>query len=155
LGVKTTYYTVNGGPTQTGNSVYVAQLPGIYNYTLQFWSEDWSGNVETLNSVDFTVAGGTGTLRLVWGDSDISGSPCDLDPAAEAEWIVRRGTTVVSSGSGACPGWSGVDDVVVQVSLTPYWISIDWWDSEYEYWELTTFTDVEVSNHGQVVRLSY
>jgi hypothetical protein len=47
------------------------------------------------------------------------------------------------------------DDVVVQVSLTPYYVSIDWWDENYGWWDNTIFTNVEVSTHGQVERLSY
>lgn len=67
----------------------------------------------------------------------------------------NAGGPVVATGSGACPGWSGVDDVVVQVSLTPYYVSIDWWDDYYGFWDNTTYTDVDVSAHGQVVRLPY
>ncbi|KPK25379.1 MAG: hypothetical protein AMJ61_12175, partial [Desulfobacterales bacterium SG8_35_2] len=158
LGVKTTYYSLDGGPTMTGNSVYVAQLPGTYSYALDFWSEDWAGNVETANTVNFTVTGGTGTLRLVWGDSDDSGSPCPGDPNAAANWTIRRGGAsgpIVATGAGSCPGWSGVDDVVVPVSPTPYHVLIDWWDDYWGYWEQTVFTDLDVTTAGDLLILYY
>ncbi len=41
-GVKATYYTVNGGATQTGNKI---SLTADGTYTLTFWSVDHAGNV--------------------------------------------------------------------------------------------------------------
>lgn len=56
LGVKNTYYALNGGATQTGTTVTIAQpASGSVSYTLTFWSVDWSDNVETPNTVSFTV----------------------------------------------------------------------------------------------------
>ena len=113
-GVKATYYILNGGPIQTyqpGSAIVVTQQPDTASYTLQFWSEDLNGNVESFNTNNFTVYG-NGTIRLVWGNSDIDGSPCSEDPVAQASWTIRRGLYVVATGSGSCPDWSGVDDVV-------------------------------------------
>ncbi|MDW7709756.1 MAG: hypothetical protein SCH98_04715 [Deferrisomatales bacterium] len=158
LGVKATYYRLNDGPIQTGTRVVIPAATGTISYTLAFWSEDWSGNVEAENTVTFTVTSGTGTLRLVWGDSDTSGPPCPGDPEAEASWVVRRGGwsgTVVASGSGSCPGWSGVDDVQVAVGTTPYFVIVYWWDSDYGYDEESWFGNIYVTEPGQVVRLSY
>jgi len=159
MGPKTTYYSVNSGPTQTGTSVYVPELDGNFSYTLDFWSDDWSGNVEAPpNTVGFTIYGGTGTLSLVWGSSDTTGSPCSGYPEAEANWTIRRGNhlgPIAATGSGACPGWSGVEDVVIDVSLTPYHVSIDWWDADFGWFDNTTYTDVDVSTHGVVVPLHY
>ena len=153
-GETTTYYRLNGGPIQSATTVHVPELNGTYHYTLDFWSIDWSGNIEATNTVNFTIHGGTGTLRLVWGDSDISGSPCTGDPEAEVSWEIRRGSTLVSEGTDACP-WSGVNDIVVPVSLTPYYVDIWWWDSWGGYWDLMEYSTVTVSDHGQVVRLPY
>jgi hypothetical protein len=155
LGVKNTYYQLNGGPIQAGTKVIIPATNA--SYTLLFWSEDWAGNVETPNSVNFTVTVslGSGTLSLVWGDSDGSGSPCAGDPDAEARWRVIRGTTVVATGSGACPNWSGVDNLTAPVSSTGYTVLIDWWDSYYEDWDQTRFQNVRVTTPGQVIRLSY
>jgi hypothetical protein len=107
-GVKTTYYRLGAGPIQTGTSVVVPATTGTIVYTLAFWSEDWSGNVESENSASFTVTGGTGTIQLVWGNSDSGDSPCPGDPDAEASWIIGKvgSNTVVASGSGGCPNWS-------------------------------------------------
>ena len=156
LGVKTTYYSLNGGPVQTGATVSVPAVSGVISYELLFWSEDWSGNVETTKSTSFTVTSGTAILRLVWGNSD-TGSP-PANPDDWADWYIRRGSSngyLVASGSGANPGWSGVDDVFVPVSPTPYHVSIDWWDSYYGWDDNTTFPSVLADTPGEIIRLSY
>jgi hypothetical protein len=155
-GVKATYYSLNGGPIQTyqsGSFIFVAQQPDTANYTLEFWSEDWAENVEITNIKDFTVYG-TGTLRLVWYNSDIDGSPCYDDPGAKAQWTIRQGGTVVATGSDGCPDWSGVNDVVISAGRT-YSVTIDWWDSYWDDWDSTYYAEVNVSTSGEVVRLPY
>ncbi|MBE0599567.1 MAG: hypothetical protein IH614_20190 [Desulfuromonadales bacterium] len=158
LGVKATYYQLNGGPVQTGTRVQVPATNGVVTYTLRFWSVDWSGNIETAKSVQFTVTSGSGTIRLVWANSDTGGSPCPDDPEANATWIIRSGGpsgSVVASGSGSCPNWSGVNDVLVPASTTPYYVVVDWWDSYYGYDDQTVFANVYVTTPGVLVRLSY
>jgi predicted CXXCH cytochrome family protein len=156
LGVKETFYTLNGGAVQTGTRVPIpASTSGTVSYTLRFWSEDWSGNVEAANTVTFDVIGGTGTIRLVWGDSDVT--PL-TDPNAAARWTVRRGGqagTIVATGSASMPGWSGVNDVVVPVSPTAYHVVVEWWDAYGGYWDESWFPEVFVIAPDQVVRLSY
>lgn len=156
-GVKATYYTLNGGPTQTGTSISIPRpASGTVAYALVFWSEDWSGNVEAPKSANFTVTGGTGTIRLVWGDSDFTGPP---PIGSEATWTIRRGSwsgALVGAGSGAWPGWSGVNDYVFAVNPTVgYYIVVDWWDDYYGYWDQSAFANVRITSEGQVVRLSY
>ncbi|MDX9702755.1 MAG: Ig-like domain-containing protein [Candidatus Auribacterota bacterium] len=54
-GLKATRYTINGGSTVTGTSIF---LPGTGMYNVQYWSEDNAGNIEnkhTLN-IAFTTA---------------------------------------------------------------------------------------------------
>ena len=156
LGVKATYYTLDDGPVRAGKRVSLPAVSGTFGYTLRFWSEDWSGNVEAAHTASFTVTSGTGTLRLVWGDSDVTGPP--PEPDAWADWYIRRGSSggyLVASGSGANPGWDGVDDVVVPVSPTPYFVDIWWWDTYYGWDDNTVFPNVLVSTPGQIVRLSY
>lgn len=155
-GVKATRYTLNGGAVQTGASVYVPGIVGVKSYTLVFWSEDWSGNIETAHTVNFTVTSGSVTLRLVWGDSDVGSPPANPDDWAD--WYIRRGSCggpLIKSGGNANPGWSGVDDVVVPVSPLPYCVSIDWWDSYYGWDDNTTFSSVSATTPGAVIRLSY
>jgi len=154
MGVKTTYYKLNGGPTQTSTSVYVAQQPGRFSYTLDFWSDDWSGNVEEVNTVNFDVIGGTGTLSLVWGDSDTTGSPCPGDPDAYVAWEIRRGSYLVSEGYSECP-WNGVNDITVPVSFTSYYVDIFWWDSSQGFEEITEYPNVSVENNGDFILLRY
>jgi hypothetical protein len=158
LGVKATYYQLNDGAIQSGTTVIVPATNGTIVYTLAFWSEDWAGNVETPTIVNFTVTSGGGIIRLVWGGSDVSGSPCPNDPEANASWAIRRGGmsgTLVGSGSGGCPNWSGVNDVSVAVSTTPYYVIVDWWDSYGQYDDQTVFANIYVTTPGQLVRLSY
>lgn len=152
-GVKNTYFRLNGGPVQTGTTVTVGTNG---SYTLTFWSEDWAGNIETQKTVSFTVASGPGTLRLVWGNSDVdvSQAPTGDDWAG---WTIRKGTrwgTVVASGSSdTSPNWNGVNDINLPVSTTPYFVIIFTWSDEEddEVW----IPNVYVTTPGQVVRLSY
>jgi len=167
--VRNTYYSINGGPTQTGTTVFVPEPAGTVTYTLEFWSDDYSGITETPNTATFTIHGGTGTLRLIWGDSDTGGSPCppgNYQPYAQVTWTIRNGATVgsgpvVATGSGICPGWDGVDDIVVNVSPTPdYNVIIDWWDDYYGYYDQTSFPnidvpEVKVTTHGDLILLRY
>lgn len=156
MGVKATYYTIDGGPTQTGTTVWVPQQFGVISHTVTFWSEDWSGNVETAHVVNFTITGGTVTLRLVWGDSDVTGIPPEA--GAWADWTIHRGSfsgPIVASGSGASPGWSGVDDEVIPVSGTLHYIRVTWWDTTYGWDDQTDFAGVDVSVPGDLIRLSY
>jgi hypothetical protein len=92
LGVKDTYFSLNGGPTQVGTSVvFTPTAVGRFVYTLEFWSEDWTGNVESRKSVSFEVdvvepgvtrpplslsvpeADLDGTFVVSWGASPTSG----------------------------------------------------------------------------------
>lgn len=153
LGVKNTYFRLNGGPIQTGTTVSVGTGG---THTLSFWSEDWSGNVETARSVTFTVGSGPGTIRLVWGNSDVDASQ---RPGADdwAGWTIRKGNLwgpVAASGSSdASPNWNGVNNIAVPVSNTPYFVIVYTWEDEEddEIW----FQNIYITNPGQVVRLSY
>ena len=52
-GVAHTYYKVDGGAQREGATVVVS-TPG--SHTLEFWSEDCAGNVETVNTVSFVIS---------------------------------------------------------------------------------------------------
>lgn len=155
-GVRTTWYRLDGAAPQAGRVLTVPVVSGTVSHTLAFWSEDWSGNVETPKTVSFTVTGGTCTIRLVWGDSDVSGPP--THPEAAARWTIRRGGPsgyIAAAGEGANPGWSGVADEVVPVRPEPHYVAVEWWDWVWGYWEFTDFQNVDASVPGSVVRLSY
>ena len=156
-GVKTTYYRLNSGSTQSGTSVAIPATSG--NYTLTFWSEDWAGNIETEKSVNFTVTinSGEGIIRLVWSYSDTDGSPCGGDPDADASWSIGLvgSNKVLKSGSAGCPNWSGVNDVAVSVNTKAYWVVIDWWDSGIEDYNQTRFSNVPVTTPGQIALRRY
>lgn len=156
LGVKTTYYMVNAGPVQTGTRVSIPQPAAgtVVNYTVAFRSEDWSGNVEEWKSVSFTVASGNGIIRLVWGDSDISGPPGG--GAEVEEWTVRRGShtgLVIDEGFAGGPGWSGVIDIAVPVHGTAYFVYIR--EGESSDWHETWIGNVSVKVPGEIVRVPY
>lgn len=56
LGVKGTYYSLNGAPVQTGTTISIAQpASGTASYALEYWSDDYSNNEETHHIVNFTV----------------------------------------------------------------------------------------------------
>jgi hypothetical protein len=153
-GVKNTYYRINGGAAQTGTTVSIATNG---TYTLTFWSEDWSGNIEAETDVTFTVASGPGTIRLVWGNSDADPSQA---PTGDdwAGWVVRKGTrfgTVAAQGdSDNIPGWKGVNDINVPVSNTPYFVIVYTWTEDEEDDEIW-IPNVYVTTPGEVVRKSY
>ena len=155
-GVKTTYYKLDGGSMLTYTSpIYVPGIFGTVNHTLEFWSDDWSGNVETPhNTVSFSITAGTATIRLVWGDSDTTGSPCPGDPEAYVDWEIHRDSTLVSQGGSDCP-WSGVNDIVVPVYSTPYYVDIFWWDSWQGFEEITEYPNVNVTTPGEIIILRY
>jgi hypothetical protein len=159
LGVKNTYYRLNDGPTETGTKIEIPATNGTVEYTLTFWSEDWSGNIETAKSVNFTVNSDSGTIRLVWRNSDVTGSPCTSDPEAKARWTVRVDNwwgRIVRSGSDGCPNWSGVNDMTFAIGPTEYLVIVEWWDSEWDsYTDEDGHFKVKVTTPGEVIRLSY
>lgn len=156
LGVKNTFYSLNGGATQTGTKVSIPGAIGTTTYTLRFWSEDFSGNIEAQNSVSFTVnVPANGTIRLVWWDADIN--PSHAPTAGEwANWTIKRGTTVVSKGSKVGP-WNGVNNITVPVSATPYTVSISygWWEEDYLEEDQTIFSNRYMTTSGQIIKLNY
>ena len=159
FGVKNTFYRLNDGPVLSGTRVGIAATSGEISYTLAFWSEDWAGNIEPQHVVEFTVISGTGTILLVWGDSDVSGSPCTGDPEADASWTIMRRSLprTVASGSGGCPDWSGVNSIVVPVSPSPYQV-ISRLVGQFPnagYYDQTAFSNVYVTEPGQIIRLTY
>lgn len=164
-GVKATYYSLDGGPAQTGTVVTVPAVDGTVAHTLSFWSEDWSGNVESATTVNFTIVRETATIRLVWGNADVDGQP-GPEPDESASWKIWVGSatgTPAYTGSATGEGWTGVNDIVVPLRGTTYYVRV-----EYEYWEYlgasvgwelipdqTDFPSVAVTEPGTVIRLSY
>ncbi|MDA3936714.1 MAG: cytochrome c3 family protein [Actinomycetota bacterium] len=121
MGVKATYYTVDGGPTNTGTFITVPAVTGVVPHTVTYWSEDWSGNVEAPHTANFTITYGTATLRLVWGGTPPAGAWADWYIYTNASW-----TTLFTSGSDGGAGWTGINDVALPVRATPYYVRVDW-----------------------------
>jgi predicted CxxxxCH...CXXCH cytochrome family protein len=157
-----TYYTLNDGPVQPGPSVSVPVQPGINNFTLRFWAEDWSGNIEEQDHpVNFSVASGKGTLRLIWNPGGLNGNLCTEEaPLAYAEWYIWHNGSTISSGQEGCynSNWSGVNDIVVPLSTQPYRAGVDWWESYPDpeiYGAYEIIDNLMVTTPGQVVEVLY
>ena len=94
LGVRYTFFKLNGGDTQAGTTVSVTQgAVGTFNYTLDFWSEDWGGqrriheqrqlhgNGGSAKRSRFAHGAGDGYGRFVHSDLDHLGDQwCDVCP---------------------------------------------------------------------------
>ncbi|RJX18892.1 MAG: hypothetical protein C4563_08835 [Desulfobulbus sp.] len=144
LGPKTTYYSLDGEETKTGTSVYVSGATGTFDHALDFWSEDWSGNVETATRVDFSITKGTGTFRM-WG----GGTSCANDPDADAFWIIKRNDyngTVLAEGTDGC-------NVDFPVGPTIYFIMVEWWNPD-GYWDEDYYGTYSLTSHGDVIELN-
>jgi len=57
-GVANTYYRLDGGSQMTGRTINVT---AIGSHTIEFWSVDVAGNVETHKNVSFTITASTAT----------------------------------------------------------------------------------------------
>jgi hypothetical protein len=153
-GAKNTYFRLNGASVQAGTTVSIGTSG---THTLTFWSEDWAGNIESEESVTFSVASGPGTIRLVWGNSDVDPSQVPIS-SDWAGWDIRKNTrfgTVVAQGdSDDIPDWKGISDIDVPVSNTPYYVIVYTWTEDEEDDEIW-IPNVYVTTPGQVVWLSY
>ncbi|HSK46439.1 MAG TPA: hypothetical protein VLA05_00370, partial [Coriobacteriia bacterium] len=164
-GLANIVYRVDGGTQQNAPSGAAATdlvVGGAGTHSIEYWALDNAGNSAVHAVKVFTIGGGTptgnGTIRLVWGDSDVSGYVPLYD--SWAAWTVRSGGAsgpIVATGRGdaGVDGWDGVDDVTVPVSETPYYVYIDWFDADWWYDGPTIHPSVLVTYPGQVVRLSY
>jgi hypothetical protein len=147
FGVKATYYSLDGGPVQTGTAVTVPAPSGVIPHTLEFWSEDWSGNVESTKTANFTVIGGTGTVRFTSGP---------LAAGEWIEWLVWRGPRT------ATPHWTvlqegpydGYDDLALPVSATQYYVVASWGTPSEPYDE-TVFGYITIDSPDDFVTLGW
>ena len=137
LGVQATYYRLDGGPIESGTRVVVSASGP---HTLEFWSVDHSGNQDA-NEVEFTIPA-AGTLKLVWYNSDTTGSPCLYDNDAAVSWQIDKvnqdtgAATTVHPMNGTWNNphstcyWSGVNEVSLLPLPSPYKYRVRvqlWW----------------------------
>jgi len=137
-GVALTYYTVDGGAQQTGTTISV-NTEG--SHTIEFWSIDFAGNVETPpKTATFTV--GKSTLAFVWHPIGPAGATLHV----ENESGVTIAGPVVLTGSGTDLDW-----YVPVVSGQNYRMVCDDWFDEYE-WEggggYSVWSNDPVDNYG-------
>ena len=118
---------------------------------------DWPDNTEAVNTVYFTVTvPANGTIKLVWWDADVNPSHSPVG-GEWMRWIIKRGATIVSKKTRNGP-WSGVDNITVPVSTTPYTIytSYIWWEEEgFLEEDGSVFYNQYMSTPGQVIKLNY
>lgn len=99
--VVATYYTVNGGAQQSGNSV-VLQTEGVH--TLKYWSVDSAGNVEQPNTVTVSI--------------DKSAPNISVTAPAEGSNYENSGTLTLQFT--LTDSLSGVDNTKTTVTLDTY-----------------------------------
>ena len=129
LGVKNTYYTLNGGLPQTGTTITLPTTSGDFNYTLVFWSVDWAGNIEAQNTASFEVRNGYRTLKMVWGQCDTNPSECPVSGDHVTYTIQSSSYSKTYTYSGGS-GWTGIDTYSLPLRPVPYTIT-GTWDSVY------------------------
>jgi len=104
LGVKGTYYRLNGGATVMGTTIAISQpASGTVGYILEYWSDDYSGNVEAHNVVGFTV-----TRDVVAPVSTLNAQPYYRGPTVSIPY------TATDSGSGVQYRYYRIDGGSVQ-----------------------------------------
>lgn len=150
-GVKNTYFRLNGGPINTGTRVVVPATPGIFAYTLEFWSEDWSGNVEAVRTASFTVRSGTATIRFDWGSTPPAGAWMDYYVYRGPGWINLQ----ASGSDGDEVGWDGITDVTVPVRAAAYQWRVDWGYPSLPWGDDQSAGTVSVTVPGSVVTQPY
>jgi len=105
LGVKGTYYKLNGGATVQGRTISIPQpASGTIAYTLEYWSDDYNGNTETHNIANFTVT----------RDITAPVSTLSSQPYYKAATVVIPYTATDGTGSGVQYRYFKIDGGQVQ-----------------------------------------
>ena len=153
-------YRLDGGAMMTGPAVTTVSVTAAGTHSIEFWAEDLAGNAGAHTTTIFTVGsggGGVGLIRLVWGNSD--NQIYYPSAGSYASWTIRLGGpagTVIDTGHrDGGTDWNGVDDIIVPVSATPYYVYVDWWDEDWYSEGPSIFPSVSVTYGGQIARLSY
>lgn len=133
-GVASTRYRLNGGPETVGTTIAVAgPASGSQTHTLEFWSVDVAGNVESPKTVTFTITyQAVGTMTFQWY-------------ALGASWADYRiydadNRLVISISSAEIPNWNGFYTATVPINPRPYRYVIDWYDDDWEEYGTTEGT---------------
>ncbi len=131
-GVDTTYYTVDGGATQTGTSVLLID-EGIHH--VSYWSVDNAGNVETAHTATVKIDKTAPSISVSqspdqnaagWNNSDVTVTfTCDDSGSGVASCTPHQ--TVTSEGAGQTVTGNATDNAgntasastVVNIDKTP------------------------------------
>jgi hypothetical protein len=93
--VKATYYRLDGGPTQKlsgSNPVIAAPVSGVQGHTLEFWSTDWAGNVETPHGM---------ASFLVFADTQPPVTTSNAAPSYTGPVVIKLSATDNATSLGA------------------------------------------------------
>lgn len=88
-GVAQTYYKVDGGATVTSN---VATVDTLGTHSLEFWSMDAAGNVETTKVVNFDVVAATYTITSNAGANGVITSSKTVTAGTDASFTIAANT---------------------------------------------------------------
>ncbi|MDF2648692.1 MAG: Alpha,2-mannosidase [Paenibacillus sp.] len=108
-GVAATYYTIDGGEQQTGNTITVSEH-GVH--TLAYWSVDKAGNIEAQHTatvkIDKSAPVTTDSAPAAWSHADVTVNltAIDSDSGVAATYYTidggeqQTGTTIIVSEEG-------------------------------------------------------
>ena len=138
-GVKATYYTLDGGATQTYTTGFT--VSGQKSHVVTYWSVDNAGNTE-----------GTHTGYVNIDSTAPSTSATNLQTSATTGWVTA-GQLVTLTGSDALSGvkatYYTLDGGSRQTYLTPFTVSGDR-SHTVTYWSVDNAGNTESTNTGYV-----
>lgn len=125
--IAATYYTVDGGPTQTYGGAFSFGTEGTHK--IAFWSEDGAGNIET--------AGAPITLRI----DKTAPTTAVINPISPASgWFVTSGIPVAfdadDSGSGIAATYYTIDGGAKQTYGDPFTADLATGNHTITYWSV-------------------
>jgi len=136
MGVKGTYYVLDGGSVQEGTSLSVPQPPsGSATHTIEYWSDDHNGNVEQRHVVTFVVS------------NDTTPPTSTFEPAP----YYRQPTTSIpysatDAGSGVKQKWFRIDggsSLFISPSTTVLTSTYTQGPHTVEYWSVDNAGNIE------------
>lgn len=139
-GVRTTFYTLDGGATQTYSAPFTISTDG--NHTLNYWSIDSAGNSESQNtrSINIDVSGPSTDIAV----SGISNNGWYADP-------VQVSLTATDTMSNVANTFYTVDGGPVQTYVNPFTVSGEG-DHVVSYWSVDAVGNAE-TQHSLTIKI--
>jgi hypothetical protein len=115
-GVKTTYYSLDGGT----NTTYTAALnvTALGSHSVKFYSVDYAGNTETTKTVSFTISQASQTITFANPGTQTYGTPLTLTATASSGLTVSYAsmTTAVCTVSGSVVSFASPGTCTIQAT---------------------------------------